>query len=130
MKLKSNEIQFSHWLWPVMFKTMNSRTQGSLIFVETMKIGANKLCTFTVIHRFIINFNDYFLIKKLCPVLSTIYYHVFNLCFQFYSFWLEYVFYHIQSEFCSLMSQQKKYMTNKIILYNFSRQSHIHSDKS
>jgi hypothetical protein len=29
-------------LFPVMFETMNSRTHGSMYFVETMKIGANE----------------------------------------------------------------------------------------
>jgi len=39
-KLKSNEILFSHWLLPVMFKSMNSRTHVSMHFVEITEIGA------------------------------------------------------------------------------------------
>jgi len=35
-------------LLPVMFETMNSRAQGSLQFVETMKIDAMNESTFTV----------------------------------------------------------------------------------
>jgi hypothetical protein len=41
----SNEIQFSHWLLPVVFETTNSRDQEfkeSMHFVETTKIGANE----------------------------------------------------------------------------------------
>ena len=38
-KQNINEIQFSHWLLPVVFETTNSRTQGSLHFAETTQIG-------------------------------------------------------------------------------------------
>ena len=31
-------MQFSHWLFPVVFETMNIRTQVSMHFVETMNI--------------------------------------------------------------------------------------------
>jgi hypothetical protein len=47
-KFKSNEIQFSHWLLPVVFETMNSRTRGSMHFVETTEIVANDKNIFTV----------------------------------------------------------------------------------
>jgi hypothetical protein len=42
-KFKSNEIQFSYRLLPVMlFETTNLRTHGSMHFVETMKIGVDE----------------------------------------------------------------------------------------
>ena len=41
-KLKSNEIQFSHWLLPVVFESRNARTHGWLHFVETTKIGVKE----------------------------------------------------------------------------------------
>ena len=46
-----NEIQFSHWLLPVMFETTNSRTHGSMHFVEVQYFHSNYLymyikCTF------------------------------------------------------------------------------------
>ena len=47
-QLKSNEIQFSHWLLPVVFETMNSRTRGTMHFVETTEIVANDKNIFTV----------------------------------------------------------------------------------
>ena len=37
-KFKFNEIQFSHLLLPVAFGTTNSRTHGSMHFVETTKL--------------------------------------------------------------------------------------------
>jgi hypothetical protein len=40
-KIKSNEVQFSHWLLPVVFETTNSRTYGSMHFIETREIVAN-----------------------------------------------------------------------------------------
>jgi hypothetical protein len=48
-KLKSKEIQLSHWLLPVVFETTNSRTHGIMHFVETTEIGANDKNTFTVV---------------------------------------------------------------------------------
>ena len=39
---KSNEIQFSHLLLSVVFETTNSRTHGSMHFVEITKIGVNE----------------------------------------------------------------------------------------
>ena len=47
-KLKSNEIQFSHWLLPVMFEITNSRTQRSLHVVEHDKLCPTNISTFTV----------------------------------------------------------------------------------
>ena len=36
------KYNFFHWLLPVMFETMNSRTHESMHFVETTKIGDNE----------------------------------------------------------------------------------------
>jgi acetyltransferase-like isoleucine patch superfamily enzyme len=38
----NNEIQFSHWLLPVLFEITNSRTHEPIHFAETTKIGANE----------------------------------------------------------------------------------------
>jgi hypothetical protein len=38
-KLKSNEIQLSHWLLPIVFETMNSRTRGSMVYILRKQIS-------------------------------------------------------------------------------------------
>jgi hypothetical protein len=40
--VKSNEIQFSHRLLPIVLETTNSRTQESLYFVEITNTGVNE----------------------------------------------------------------------------------------
>ena len=40
--VKSNEIQFSHRLLPIVHETTNSRPQESLYFVESTNTGANE----------------------------------------------------------------------------------------
>ena len=44
-KLKCNEIQFSHWLLPVVFETTNSRTEASMHTVETTTIYTEEKTT-------------------------------------------------------------------------------------